>query len=107
MTIHEGGKNIMSASLSEAAAVDIIEQADWYEEKSDWKLAGRWSKAVTSAVLRVLRNPRSGAMCRFAPTELRGIRRIPISGFPKHLIFYSLEDNDVLILRVLHGSRDL
>jgi plasmid stabilization system protein ParE len=94
--------------LTEAASVDIIEQADWYEEKSDWKLAERWGKAVTSAVLRILKNPHSGTLCRFRPTALRGIRRLPISGFPKHLIFYSVEDNDdVLILRVLHGARDL
>ncbi len=93
--------------LSEAAFTDIIEQADWYEEKSDWELAERWSKAVTSAVLRILKNPQSGAPCRFRPAELRGIRRAPISGFPKHLVFYSVEDTDVLILRVLHGARDL
>jgi len=99
--------SIAGARLSEAAAVDIIEQADWYEEKSDRRLAERWSKAVTSAVLRILRNPRVGAPCRFSPTELHRIRRVPISGFPKHLVFYSIEDNDVLILRVLHGARDL
>jgi|HubBroStandDraft_6_1064221.scaffolds.fasta_scaffold452327_2 toxin ParE1/3/4 len=110
MTIYEGGENIVLARivrLSEAAAADIIEQADWYEEKSDSKLAERWSKAVTSAVLRILRNPQSGGPCRFNPTELHGIRRIRISGFPKHLVFYSVLENDVLILRVLHGARDL
>ncbi len=95
------------ARLSEAASVDIIEQADWHQEKSDSKLAKRWGTAVTSAVLRIMRNPRSGTPCRFGPTELRGIRRMPISGFPKHLVFYSIEDHDVLILRVLHGARDL
>jgi toxin ParE1/3/4 len=99
--------SIAQARLSEAATVDINEQADWYEEKSDWKLAERWSEAVTSAVLRTLKNPQSGAPCRFSPTELHGIRRVPISGFPKHLVFYSVVDNDVLILRVLHGARDL
>lgn len=98
---------VAQARLSEAASVDIIEQADWYEGKSDWKLAERWSKSVTSAVLRILKNPRSGAPCHFSPTELHGIRRVPVSGFPKHLVFYSVVDNDVHILRVLHGARDL
>ena len=62
---------------------------------------------MTSAVLRILKSPGLGAPCRFSRTELRGIRRVPISGFPKHLVFYSVENNDVLILRVLHGARDL
>lgn len=99
--------SIAQLRLSGAAAVDINEQADWYEEKSNRKLAERWSKAVTSAVLRILKNPHSGAPCRFSPAELHGIRRVPISGFPKHLMFYSVEDHDVLIQRVLHGARDL
>ena len=99
--------SIAQARLSEAATVDINEQADWYEGKSDWKLAERWSEAVTSAVLRILKNPRSGVPCRFSPTELRGIRRVPIPGFPKHLVFYSVANDGVLILRVLHGARDL
>jgi len=99
--------SVTQVRLSEAAAVDINEQADWYEEKSDRKLSERWSNAVTSAVLRILKKPRSGTPCRFSSTELGGIRRIPISGFPKHLVFYSVEGNDVLILRVLHGARDL
>ena len=43
--------SVAQARLSEAAATDINEQADWYEEKSDRKLAERWSKAVTSADL--------------------------------------------------------
>jgi toxin ParE1/3/4 len=99
--------SLAQARLSEAASADIVEQADWYEEKSDWKLAQRWSDAVTSAVLRIMRNPRSGTACRFGPAELRNIRRMSISGFPKHLLFYRVGDREVLILRVLHGARDL
>ena len=99
--------SLAQARLSEAASADIVEQADWYEEKSDRKLAQRWSDAVTSAVLRIMRNPRSGTPCRFGPTELRNIRRMSISGFPKHLVFYRIGDHEVLILRVLHGARDL
>jgi toxin ParE1/3/4 len=93
--------------LTEAAAADIIEQADWYESQADGRLAERWEKAVTAAALRILRNPHSGSPCKFSPTELHGIRRTSISGFSKHLLFYIVEDNKVRILRVLHGARDL
>jgi plasmid stabilization system protein ParE len=30
-----------------------------------------------------------------------------IAKFSKHLIFYHIEDGQVVILRVLHGARDL
>ena len=55
--------------LSEAAAADIVEQADCYEEQSGPPLAKRWEKAVTSALLRVLENPRAGVL----QTELLAI----------------------------------
>ncbi len=47
-------------ALSEAAAADIVEQADWYEEQSGPTLAKRWEKAVTSTLLCVLDNPQAG-----------------------------------------------
>jgi toxin ParE1/3/4 len=93
--------------LSEVAANDILEQADWYEQHSSRALAKRWGSAVTSALIRAARRPDTGAPCQFSSDELRGVRHIPIARFPKHLIFYKTERNEVLILRVIHGARDL
>jgi len=47
--------------LSDAAVADILEQSDWYQEQSGDKLAKRWERAVTSAVLRVVETPGAGA----------------------------------------------
>jgi plasmid stabilization system protein ParE len=33
--------------------------------------------------------------------------RVPVTGFPKHLIFYKVEGREVFVLRVIHGARDL
>jgi len=74
-------------TLSEAAAADIVEQADWYEQQSGPALAKRWEKAVTSAVLRIADRPRAGAVSNFRHAELVNVRRILIAGFRKHLIF--------------------
>ena len=93
--------------LSDAAVADILEQADWYESQSGVPLAERWEKAVTSAVLRIVKNPDSGKPCKFHSSELRNLRRTTIAGFPKHLIFYRFSAGDVFILRVVHGARDL
>jgi len=32
---------------------------------------------------------------------------MPVPGFAKHLIFYTIENDKLLILRVVHGARDL
>jgi len=94
-------------ALSDAAIADILEQADWYTSQSGEALARRWEKAVTGAVLRILKAPAAGAPCSFKSHNLRHVRRTIITGFPKHLLFYRFRNNELLILRVVHGARDL
>jgi len=93
--------------LSDAAVADILEQGDWYVAQSGQALAKRWEKAVAEAIRRLLNRAHSGTPCRFQSPELWGVRRTTISGFPKHLLFYRLHEGEILILRVVHGARDL
>jgi len=93
--------------LSDAAVADIIEQAEWYSTQSGTALAGRWERAVKSAILRVVSRPTTGALCTFQSSELRNVRRTAIQGFPKHLLFYRFHSGEIFVLRVVHGARDL
>jgi plasmid stabilization system protein ParE len=43
----------------------------------------------------------------FSVTELRGARRVPIAGFPKHLVLYQSFPEEIVVLRIVHGARDL
>jgi toxin ParE1/3/4 len=93
--------------LSDAAVSDILEQADWYASQSGHTLASRWEKAVTTAILRITKNPHAGTPCTFRLEALRGVRRTAIRNFPKHLLFYRFHAEELFILRVVHGARDL
>jgi toxin ParE1/3/4 len=93
--------------LSDLALSDILEQFEWYKLSSGQLLAKRWDAAVTSALLRIERNPKSGAPCHFDAPELQGLRRMAITRFPRHLIFYQLKGDEIIVLRVIHGARDL
>ena len=93
--------------LSDAAVADIVEQADWYSTQSNKALAQRWEDSVTSAIMRVLNRPHAGTPCQFHAPELQDLRRSPIPGFPKHLLFYTFDSGEVLVVRVVHGARDL
>jgi len=93
--------------LSDLAGADVLNQADWYGEQAGAKLARRWENAITSTVLRIAERPRAGAPCKFAAEELRDVRRVPVAGFPRHLVFYQFRGNEILVLRVIHGARDL
>jgi toxin ParE1/3/4 len=100
---------VIELRISEAAALSIIEQADYYEEASDRALAQRWEAAVDQAIHSLLNLPERGAACRFHSPALTGLRWIFVPGFPKHMIFYRylLQENAVRIVQVLHGARDL
>jgi len=93
--------------FSDDAVSDILEQSGWYRKRVDGTLARRWEQEVDSAIRRILRNPQVGTLCTFGSDELARTRRTGIKKFPKHLIFYQTKGSDVLILRVLHGARDL
>jgi len=93
--------------LTDAAVNDILEQAAWYEEQSGLKLACRWEQAVTSVLLRVAATPSAGAPCTFKAADLKGVRRLSVPRFPKHLVFYRVRGQELIILRVVHGARDL
>lgn len=93
--------------FSDAAIADVVEQADWYEGQSGAALAKRWEKAVTSSLLRILKNPAAGTPCTFRRAELCEVRRATIAGFPRHLLFYRFHRTEVFVLRVVHGARDL
>jgi toxin ParE1/3/4 len=100
---------VIELRISEAAAVSILDQADYYLHASDAALAQRWEAAVEQAVRSLLDWPERGTLCRFRSSALLGLRWIGISEFPKHLVFYRYlpQEKAIVILQVLHGARNL
>jgi plasmid stabilization system protein ParE len=99
----------MEVRISEAAALSIIEQADYYRSALDNVLAERWESAVGAAIQSLLQFPGRGALCRFLTPKLASIRWIFVPSFEKHMIFYRYDqqENMLLVVQVLHGARDL
>ncbi|HKR26127.1 MAG TPA: type II toxin-antitoxin system RelE/ParE family toxin [Acidobacteriaceae bacterium] len=70
-----------------------------------WQLRG--SGAITETVLHILNYPHAARVISFSDPEISEIRRIPVNDFPRHLVFYQVTQTAVVIVRVLHGARDL
>jgi plasmid stabilization system protein ParE len=100
---------VIELRVSEAAALAIIEQADYYREAHDNTLSDRWETAVGDAVHSLITMPERGALGHFRSPSLTGMRWIFIPGFPKHMIFYRYDSAEyvLFIAHVLHGSRNL
>lgn len=89
------------------ARLDLLEQFLYFAEKENLVLAKRYLAAVEETCRRLRQRPRSGAPYRSSKTELRGVRHAAVDGFRRYLIFYLPAPNQIEVIRVLHGSRNL
>ncbi|MBI2503037.1 MAG: type II toxin-antitoxin system RelE/ParE family toxin [Candidatus Latescibacteria bacterium] len=69
--------------------------------------ADRFLSAVQEAFELLVEMPQIGSLQQFDHQALKDLRRWPVKGFEKHLIFYQLIVNRIEIVRVLHAARDL
>jgi plasmid stabilization system protein ParE len=90
------------------AAQQVAEQAAYYRRKADTALANRWKAAVNDVALSLSFSPMRGSLCSPELKRIPELRRLPIRGFPNHLLYYRfLEDQRrVIVVAVLHGARD-
>ncbi len=69
--------------------------------------AERFLGAAEETFGKLAAHPFLGWARKRSDPRLSGIRTWRMEGFEKHLIFYQPLQSGVLILRVLHGSRDV
>lgn len=92
--------------ISRLADKDLDDQSFYYA-KVDPGLAFRFLKSVQSSLRRIAEVPGIGAPCAFENPLLAGIRRWPIKRFRDYLIFYRMVNDEVEVVRILHGARDI
>lgn len=90
----------MSYRLTPRAMADIEAIGDYIAQRSPSaalqltkRLANRWELLATQ--------PRSGALCEDVLTDVRHV----VEG--EYVTFYRVADGEVVVLRVLHGRRDI
>ncbi len=102
------GRKIVNACFRTAAREDILRQFRYYMvEKQVPQVAQHFLDAVESAVETLRRTPGIGAPKQFANPLLTGLRSWPVPGFPSVRIYYICAANELLVVRLLHGKRDI
>ena len=89
------------------ARLDLLEQFLYLAEESSPAVAERYFAAVDRTCARLARQPRSGAPYDSGVSRLKGMRRVPVSGFAAYLVFYLPRSGGIDEVRVLHGARDI
>lgn len=87
---------------------DIDDAADEYAEAGGLELGLRFLDATEQTWQTLREFPHSGRVYDWQDERLKGVRRWMVSSpFQVYLIFYRVTDDEVQVLRVLHGSRDI
>ncbi len=75
--------------------------------RDDQAATERVLDAVEAGFSQLMRQPESGVAFPTRNSRLKGMRMLPLSGFPNYLIFYCVAPESVRILYVAHGARHL
>jgi toxin ParE1/3/4 len=63
--------------------------------------------AVEETIETIGKNPFAGSVREFKDSKAKNIRMMLVKGFHRYQIFYTITDESIEIVRVLHGARDL
>jgi toxin ParE1/3/4 len=91
-----------------AAREDILRQYRYYLIDQDAEAAAeRFLDAARAAMEYVFRRPGVGRSGSFQSPALKGLRSWPVKGFAVIRIYYLASKDEVRVIRVLHGKRDV
>lgn len=85
--------------------LDLAEELAWLKERAGVETAERWYQALKDSIRFLEQHPFLGR--RRADLQPDGIRSWRISGFPRWLIFYTVRDERLVLLRLRSGSMNL
>lgn len=99
---------MLTADIGADALLDLDLQFEWYAAAADEDVAERYLAAFHESKEQLCRQPDLGRIRRFRNRRLANLRSFHLRGpFQKHLIFYRVEDEMLIVFRVLQGIRDL
>jgi toxin ParE1/3/4 len=85
---------------------DEAEIADYLAQR-DLALALRFTDSLDATIQKLCDDASPGMPCTFQDPRLAGLRWAKVTGFPNHLVFFRIEADCLIVMRVLHGARDL
>jgi toxin ParE1/3/4 len=93
-------------SVSPQAQEDVDSYAAFVGQ-DDPAVGVRFFAAVNETFVSLCRHPLKGRRREFRNPLFAGMRSVSVTGFRNHLIFYQPSWDRVLIVRIIHGARNL
>ncbi len=91
---------------SDLALGDLDEHSEYIRQRNP-RAALRFLSAAEAAFRQHASMPTIGERFETDNTAYQDLRCPPISGFPSHIVYFKPLADGVVIIRVIHGARDL
>lgn len=88
-------------------ALEDIAEIVQYLAMENPNSAKLFRKALEETIEVIAAMPEIGSQRHFKHPDLANVRFVPIKQFEKHLVFFQVCDNNLHIIRIVHGARDL
>jgi plasmid stabilization system protein ParE len=98
----------MSIRKTDDFLSEVERQFEWYVLHANWEIADHYLDAVEATTKLLERHQQLGPQGGFTHPRLLDWRFFVVfRPFHKHILFYEIADNDVIMRRAMHGHRDL
>ena len=98
----------MSLRKSDDFIADVERQFEWYVVQAGWEVADHYATVVEATCGLLGQHPRLGPHGGLKHSRLRDWRFFVVfRPFKKHVLFYEVSGDDVVMRRAMHGQRDL
>jgi plasmid stabilization system protein ParE len=98
----------MNVVKTHAFLADIEQQYEWYVLEAGYEVADRYLKAVEAVAKLLSQQPLLGPLGRFQHGKIKTWRYFPaLRPFNKHVLFYEVTGQLLILRRAMHGRRDL
>ncbi len=98
----------MNVRKSDYFIADVELQYQWYAQHAGWDVAERYLSAIAGTCALLERQPLLGPIAGLTHPRLEGWRFfVVLRPFDRHLMFYEIAGDDLILRRAMHGHRDL
>ncbi len=97
----------MKLFIQESAEDDILDQVEWYADQGVVDVARRFHGAVLDTIDDLIAMPEAGLLKPTQNALLVGMRSWLVRGFDDFRVYYLARPELLIVVRVLHGRRDL
>jgi plasmid stabilization system protein ParE len=85
--------------------LDLAGELNWLKSKAGAEVAERWHEELSATIEELKQHPYLGR--KRSDLKPEGIRSWRMKRFPRWLIFYMADDENLILLRVRYGMMDI